>query len=158
MGLDMYLEREVYVGTRAKSSEVTTYKFQGMSGDLEIDKSKIKSFKTDVGYWRKANAIHSWFVRNVQDNVDNCESYLVPEEKMILLYEQCSKAYLTKDPTEFQPAEGFFFGGTEIDEYYWRDILDTMRILEPIVKELRKDWDDRDSLTQSSDFYYRASW
>lgn len=25
-----------------------------------------------VGYWRKANAIHDWFVRNVQDGEDDC--------------------------------------------------------------------------------------
>ena len=27
----------------------------------------------EVGYWRKANQIHSWFVNNVQDGVDDCE-------------------------------------------------------------------------------------
>ena len=26
----------------------------------------------EVGYWRKANQIHNWFVENVQDGVDDC--------------------------------------------------------------------------------------
>ena len=26
-----------------------------------------------VAYWRKANAIHSWFVENCQDGVDECQ-------------------------------------------------------------------------------------
>lgn len=30
------------------------------------------SIKEEVGYWRKANAIHDWFVENVQDGIDDC--------------------------------------------------------------------------------------
>lgn len=26
----------------------------------------------EVGYWRKANAIHNWFVEHVQDGIDDC--------------------------------------------------------------------------------------
>lgn len=26
-----------------------------------------------VGYWRKANEIHNWFVENVQDGIDDCD-------------------------------------------------------------------------------------
>ena len=26
-----------------------------------------------VGYWRKQNAIHNWFVENVQDGIDDCD-------------------------------------------------------------------------------------
>lgn len=26
-----------------------------------------------VGYWRKANQIHNWFVENIQDGVDDCD-------------------------------------------------------------------------------------
>lgn len=27
----------------------------------------------EVGYWRKANQIHRWFVNNIQDGIDDCE-------------------------------------------------------------------------------------
>lgn len=35
--------------------------------------SYIDSFWDEVGYWRKANQIHNWFVENVQDGVDDCD-------------------------------------------------------------------------------------
>ena len=31
------------------------------------------SIMKQVGYWRKANEIHNWFVENVQDGEDDCE-------------------------------------------------------------------------------------
>ena len=30
-----------------------------------------------VAYWRKANAIHRWFINNIADGVDNCEPFEV---------------------------------------------------------------------------------
>lgn len=35
-----------------------------------------------IGYWRKANAIHSWMVNNVQDGVDDCGYYRVYREQI----------------------------------------------------------------------------
>lgn len=40
----------------------------------------FNSIAEDVGYWRKANAIHAWFVKNVQGGVDNCQSHEVSKE------------------------------------------------------------------------------
>lgn len=41
---------------------------------------------------------------------------------------------------------GFFFGGTEYDEYYIRDIEDTVKILEEALAD------------DSGDYYYQSSW
>ena len=41
----------------------------------EWDKEKEHPWwriKEEVGYWRKANQIHNWFVENIQDGVDDC--------------------------------------------------------------------------------------
>ena len=43
----------------------------------------------DIGYWRKANAIHAWFVKNVQGGVDNCQSHEVSKEQLTKLYLIC---------------------------------------------------------------------
>lgn len=43
----------------------------------------------EVVYWRKANAIHKWFVDNVQNGEDNCENYFVSNEKLKELYDTC---------------------------------------------------------------------
>ena len=45
------------------------------------------------------------------------------------------------------PTSGFFFGGTEIDEYYKQDLVDTIDKLEALLAE-----------EGSSDFYYHSSW
>lgn len=43
-------------------------------------------------------------------------------------------------------AEGFFFGGTEYDDYYYNDVCKTIELLEELLKE------------GAGDFYYQASW
>lgn len=44
------------------------------------------------------------------------------------------------------PASGFFFGSTEIDEYYAEDLQNTIDQLEPLLKE------------SDVSFYYQSSW
>lgn len=36
----------------------------------------------EVGYWRKANQIHRWFVENVQGGKDDCKSYEVSRAQL----------------------------------------------------------------------------
>lgn len=40
-------------------------------------------------YWRKANAIHNFFVENVQDGNDDCSDYDVPKSAIEDLAERC---------------------------------------------------------------------
>ena len=40
-------------------------------------------------YWRKANAIHNFFVENVQDSNDDCGTYDVPKSVIEDLAERC---------------------------------------------------------------------
>lgn len=48
-----------------------------------------KSIHESVGYWRKANQIHGWFVDNVQDGEDDCGMYEVTEDQLIELRDVC---------------------------------------------------------------------
>ena len=50
---------------------------------------KYKSTTEQVGYWRKANQIHSWFVENVQGGEDDCGSYEVTKEQLQTLLGIC---------------------------------------------------------------------
>lgn len=69
MGLDMYLHK----------------KKKGVNIDYENE--SYESWKERrVGYWRKANQIHKWFVDNVQDGNDDCGNYVVSKEQLIDLY------------------------------------------------------------------------
>lgn len=56
----------------------------------------------DVGYWRKANAIHAWFVDNVQNGEDDCEPHEVSKEQLMKLYLIC-KTIITE--SELTPHE-----------------------------------------------------
>ena len=105
----------------------------------------------EVGYWRKANAIHRWFVENVQNGEDDCGRYPVSREQLEELLEICKdiKNY-TEDPETLLPTQdGFFFGSTEYDEYYYEDIDRTIEILERVLAET--DFDNYQ-------ITYHASW
>lgn len=54
------------------------------------EKIKAENF-IEVGYWRKANQIHNWFVKNVQGGVDDCGYYGVTKEKLEELLSTCKK-------------------------------------------------------------------
>lgn len=45
----------------------------------------------EIGYWRKANAIHNWFVENVQNGVDDCGEYEVSKSDLKELLSLCKE-------------------------------------------------------------------
>ena len=103
----------------------------------------------NVGYWRKCNQIHKWFVDNVQKGEDDCGEYYVSHEKLKELLRTCTLALTNKDPNLLPPQAGFFFGGTDIDQWYWEDLMYTIQQLQPII--------DRPDFENLS-FYYQSSW
>lgn len=58
---------------------------------LDMFLEKRKNASQEVGYWRKANAIHNWFVENVQNGEDDCWSYAVTKEQIEELLELCKE-------------------------------------------------------------------
>ena len=116
-----------------------------------VDKESIYGVdvSVNVAYWRKSNQIHNWFVINVQRGEDDCGEYYVSHNKLKELVNTCTLAITNKDPNLLPPREGFFFGSTDVDEYYWGDIMDTIKQLQPIV--------DRPDFENLS-FYYQSSW
>lgn len=92
MGLDMYLTRKVYVGAEYEHRKVTgKVEIKVGKEKLNIDFHKISEISEKVGYWRKANQIHSWFVKNVQDGEDNCQEAYVSKEQLEELKSLCEK-------------------------------------------------------------------
>jgi hypothetical protein len=102
----------------------------------------------NVGYWRKANHIHNWFVENVQKGVDDCGMYQVHPEMLVDLMEKCVK--VTADhslaPELLPTTPGFFFGSTDYDEYYFRDVDHTLDVLGKVFGRF------------GSKIYYQSSW
>ena len=136
-----------------------------------------------VAYWRKANAVHKWFVDHVQDGEDDCEYHreVTREDleelrnickellenvvmvngqiengqrlingKWVPIMQEGKRIVNPEICRELLPTEtGFFFGGTDYDEYYLDDIKHT--------------WEACESVLSSTDFenqmiFYRSSW
>lgn len=115
---------------------------------IEEGSSKI-DLRIRIGYWRKFNALHSWFVKNVQNNVDDCGAYIVTQRHLQILEMELKS--ITKDNAgEILPTqEGFFFGGTDYDEDYWDEIED----LKALVRYVLTQFNSRERT-----LVYRASW
>ena len=137
MGLDMYLDRETYVKNWDFMKPEERHEITLTKGGkpMDINVTKIKAIVEEVGYWRKANAIHKWFVDNIQEGKDDCGRYYVSKENLVELRDLCKRVLQDKDnaQTLLPPEEGFFFGGTEINQYYFDDINHTIESIEKLL-------------------------
>jgi hypothetical protein len=126
MGLDMFLFR--------------THKTKEPALALNQDEAY-----DEVGYWRKANHIHNWFVNNCQNGEDDCGYHEVSKDKLEELLSLCRKVL---NPTggaiplilqekiaekNLPTSTGFFFGSTAYDDGYYEDIKNTIDIIENIL-------------------------
>ena len=126
MGLDsyIYLKHHEYhfkmEESEHKDWEDTFYPPEmGKLGEvLKARGTFSKTTSYEVAYWRKANAIHKWFVDNCGGGEDECQQMWVSAEKLELLIHTCSKILLDHSLAEklLPTKDGFFFGGTEYDE------------------------------------------
>jgi hypothetical protein len=145
MGLDMYLNEKIITNMDCDDDEFV--EFENVEGKKKnIQKNKICCIEVERGYWRKANAIHNWFVKNVQDGIDNCSQYCVSYEKLCALKYVCEKSLDSLEfarenlPTNSNPA----FGSQDYDEYYYDYLKSTIKIINSL---------DGDGL-----YFYESSW
>lgn len=153
MGLDMYLYRRTYIGSKYEHNDAKVDVDITLRGErLQIDPKRLTYIYEEMGYWRKANAIHGWFVDNYAKGNDECQQIYVPIEGLRKLLSICRKVMAIRDNDysmeELPPKEGFFFGGYEIDEYYYNQLEETEAILEHLLNTDNK----------HSDYIYQASW
>jgi len=135
-----------------------------------------------VAYWRKANAIHNWFVNNCGNGIDNCQVMEISKDELEKLLSIAQKVkdscVLTKGKIkngyrfengkevpimedgeyikdssvaeELLPTtSGFFFGGTDYDQWYLDDIDNTIKQIKYILETT--DFDNEYII-------YQASW
>lgn len=115
MGLDMYLfkaktprdmggknprtleELRAFTAARETTAQKAQVFDELMTGDLflEGDSYRYISAFQEVGYWRKANAIHRWFVENVQNGNDDCDYYPVTFDQLAALLDVCERVVNT---------------------------------------------------------------
>ena len=156
MGLDMYLEAH----RTAFDSDIFGEERKQVF-DAVVDAVNARPFlsngfapsvtvNVEVGYWRKANAIHNWFIQNCADGMDDCRPVYVEREQLEELRDLCNEAltHIHNAPALLPTTSGFFFGSTEYDEWYVEDLKGTVELLDRVLTNVPEGWD----------FYYRASW
>ena len=76
MGLDSYLKKRIYIGAEYEHRKVKgSINLTAENKPIKVDLKKVTEIIESVGYWRKANHIHKWFVDNVQNGEDDCKEY-----------------------------------------------------------------------------------
>ena len=154
MGLDMYLTGKRYMSKYFdKDDSVRIEKVNevfGFEGEEDADYNAVEvSFR--IGYWRKANHIHQWFVDNCQEGRDECQEAWVSREQLQQLAEVCKTVLddMSKAEELLPTQSGFFFGGTDYDEFYRGDLEYTVERIEKILA---------DKALEKCEFYYQSSW
>jgi len=156
MGLDMYLNRITSV--QSYWLEGTKLQEAGLKPKViledfpHIDPEQLTRIVESVGVWRKCNAIHNWFVENVQNGEDDCGEYelsVVQLEELFKICEDIWRFYETNSNNHGQPnekakqfaeenlpnTEGFFFGSQEYNKDYFEwQIKPTIDMLKPIIE------------------------
>lgn len=149
MGLDMYLNAKRYLWAwnedrNDKTIADTIQSIANIPNDF-----KVKEITVEAAYWRKSNQIHRWFVKNVQDNKDDCGNYYVSKQDLIDLRDLCKKVIDNHElaSTDLPTESGFFFGNTEYDDWYYEDLTSTVEMIDKAL-----------TLGQEWEFEYHSSW
>jgi hypothetical protein len=173
MGLDMYLYANKYI------YEKNIDQIKELAETNNLPNPKLSSsihVRQLVGYWRKANAIHGWFV-DLDNGNDECQEIYVGKEQLEQLRQDCIVAlanpdrnYQIENPkvlyqlmdylnsletpidqatytNPLPPVDGFFFGGNELSEYYFEQLEYTIDLITNLLE-----------LDDNFSFHYQASW
>ena len=171
MGLDQYLTISEYVSKTTrdelrpdspKSNPLYEQLVNRRPSWVCKDSYRGISVEYPAGQWRKANGIHGWFVKNVQDGRDECQKSYVSAEQLRQLRDACEQVLFahTEDTRPVQtvaeevglaPQSGFFFGSQEFDQWYMEDLRYTIRLINRL---------DTSGVFDNAwvDIYYQASW
>ena len=141
MGLDMYLERCDRKAWGFKDVDIDDIKESKPALYNEIkpylhERGKYAHWESifeELGYWRKANAIHRWFVENVQNDVDDCGDYEVSKEQLEDLLDICIEV---RDKSRLM--KGLIKNGEHLENGKWVPIMEEGEYIEDtsIAEEL----------------------
>ena len=178
MGLDMYFylkeKKHVEGWTRGNNDEYKSFgRYDAERGAVDVTAypEDIKelaeyiykiNFKStfinrdgfrmyQIGYFRKFNALHNYIVNNLANGVDVCQEIEITKDNLYDLLDTLTRVDNDKDlaDEELPTAEGFFFGSTCYDDWYFSDIKDAIEMCELFLTKI--DFDKYDLI-------YRASW
>ncbi len=131
----------------------------------EIKINGVVSVTREIASWRKANAIHNWFVQHVQDGDDDCDRYKVGLDDLLELKKVCeivrcdpdniTEEAVRKARGNLPTKDGFYFGSTDYNRYYFEMVDYTIGIIDAIEKELKEE--EKKGIWYS-ELFYDSSW
>jgi hypothetical protein len=139
MGLDMYLIGKKFIPSYDDEGKTLSNQIRE---HLKLDENyPVFEVSVEIGYWRKANAIHRWFVQNIQEGEDDCRSYEVSREELSYLRDICTRVLANHELAEelLPTSSGFFFGELEYDDWYFQGIENTLIFIDRALK-LSPEW------------------
>jgi hypothetical protein len=155
----MYLKADFYVGGWEHSTDEDEKKqFKSILRNVGLTPAAISkdspslTVMVNVMYWRKANAIHDWFVKTIQNGKDECQLAYVGRSHLEDLLTLCEGELAAKKNGhvgELEPTSGFFFGSTDRDDWFYEDMKRTVKDLKKLLKDKRY---------EKADFFYQSSW
>ncbi|MFC3652832.1 hypothetical protein ACFONN_14840 [Dyella humi] len=149
MGLDMYLEARLYLppydealaSIRAAIGKAIGYVPPAEKPDNDSTLLEVTGVSVRVGYWRKFDPLHQWFVNNVQEGHDDCRPASVSSEVLTKLEEQLNQV----DDNPQSAGKHFIIeDDSTLDE---GDVHYTLKVLVHAKRLQERGWD----------IYYRAS-
>lgn len=161
MGLDQYLSAKKFISGSQWSTPEERLKYAEVidlvnASSIADDEHPYITIDITVAYWRKANAIHNWFVQECNDGVDDGNAFHVSREQLEALYQLCYTVpkglaiHGDEYADEHLPTtSGCFFGSTEYDEWYLESLRYTAEVIDKLLN---------DPATKNLDFAYHASW
>ena len=185
MGLDMYLSKKTYVKNWNHMSPEELHKITVKKGNKvrkDIKPERITYIVEQVGYWRKFNALHNWFVQNCGEGVDDCREYHVSRENLTELLDNLKKVKESLDKSTKSLAKVHVGWSNREKMYEDVEVYDNKEVVSDLLPpvegfffgsnvigewyynevketiELIEELLNEDNLSSSSDFYYRASW
>lgn len=183
MGLDMYLSRNL--DQNGNVLKITPQDELNSADFAKLLKRATQSstsylhpnISVNIAYWRKANAIHQWFISHCADDVDDCQEIEVDIEDLHELKDTCEKILNAPNDINLMnrllpPQGGFFFGDTDLnDADTLNSYLENVKYTNNILSEEFKLADEFKNYKTPSkyareksitaidiDYTYRASW
>lgn len=140
MGLDMYFYKK-----NTKFEHPNATQENPFAGN-----HRITTVLDEVGYFRKFNALHAHIVNQFAEGVDVCQEIPLSKEDVFTILETLttirddhSQVYL------MPPTGGFFFGSTDVDEWYFRAINSAIEMFGKFLVEID---------FETEELVYQASW
>lgn len=186
MGLDMYLEKKTYVQNWDHNGPEGQHQITVQKGGKKhpaIKPERISEVTEQVAYWRKANAIHRWFVQHVQKGGGDCREYRVERSQLQELKDACDKVLAASKLKKGKINNGYTITAKGKKKFFVEDgeVIADPQIAETVLPTEKgfffgsQDYDEyyfedikhtskviAELLTEpedhNADFYYRASW